>query len=50
MNTNRIRNVNNDILINEDFECGDLGDIGNVNGEMDDFNVDDSDQAFFLKK
>lgn len=47
MNTNRISNVNNDFLINDDFEFGDLGDIANNNGDLDDFNVDDLDPAFF---
>lgn len=46
INTNKISNVNNDFLINDDFEFGDLGDLAN-NDDMDDFNVDDLDPAFF---
>lgn len=47
INPNKMNNVANDFLINDDFEFGDLGDLGNNNGDIDDFNVDDLDPAYF---
>ncbi|KAL6935315.1 uncharacterized protein HGUI_00992 [Hanseniaspora guilliermondii] len=47
INSNKMNNVTNEFLINDDFEFGDLGDLGNNNGDIDDFNVDDLDPAYF---